>query len=188
MRSTIEDVNYFNDRRVRVRDRGPWYISTGCPSGSSTEGHPTHVAVQVPTADYRWLVDHGYDADEGPVRPDDEDRVYVPFRVVAFPCRWVECPTCDGRGHHVNPSIDAGGLTRSDFDEDPDFEEGYFGGRYDVTCYECRGRRVVPTVDVHALAPEERRDYETWAAWRGELAGDEAAYRAERMAEMRMGY
>ena len=53
------------------------------------------------------------------------------------------CPTCDGNGTHVNPSIDAHGLSREDFDGDPDFEESYFAGDYDVSCAECGGQRVV---------------------------------------------
>lgn len=54
------------------------------------------------------------------------------------------CPTCEGRGSHVNPSIDSQGLSAEDFDEDPDFREDYFSGAYDVPCAECRGNRVVP--------------------------------------------
>lgn len=57
------------------------------------------------------------------------------------------CPTCEGRGTHVNPSIDDNGISAEDFDEDPDFREGYFQGRYDVPCYECGGLRVVPVPD-----------------------------------------
>ena len=39
----------------------------------------------------------------------------------------------------VNPSIDAGGLSYDDFCDDPDFEEAYFSGRFDVTCSACNG-------------------------------------------------
>lgn len=56
------------------------------------------------------------------------------------------CDTCEGKGRHVNPSIDCDGLTFEDFAEDPDFAEKYFGGAYDVPCYECSGRRVVPVL------------------------------------------
>ncbi len=61
------------------------------------------------------------------------------------------CPTCHGRGHHVNPSIDAHGLTSEDFAEDPDFAEAYFSGFYDETCRECNGKRVVPMPDERYL-------------------------------------
>lgn len=60
-------------------------------------------------------------------------------------CRYEVCGTCNGTGSHVNPSIDSGGLTYDDLYEDPDFAEGYFGGMFDVPCYECHGNRVVPT-------------------------------------------
>lgn len=53
------------------------------------------------------------------------------------------CPRCEGRGKIVNPSIDGHGLSQEDFDQDPDFEEAYFAGRYDIACTECRGLRVV---------------------------------------------
>jgi hypothetical protein len=59
---------------------------------------------------------------------------------------WEVCPTCDGRGSHVNPSIDAHGLTAEDFDADPDFAQDYLSGKYDVACAECGGERVVPVV------------------------------------------
>lgn len=57
------------------------------------------------------------------------------------------CGTCNGRGSYVNPSIDSHGLSREDFDDDPDFAEDYFRGVYDVACNECGGARVVPAID-----------------------------------------
>jgi hypothetical protein len=60
------------------------------------------------------------------------------------PYRFEVCPTCDGHGVHVNPGIDCNGLTARDFEEDPDFQDEYLSGRYDVACYGCGGRRVVP--------------------------------------------
>lgn len=57
------------------------------------------------------------------------------------------CPTCSGKGSHVNPSIDSNGLSAEDFYEDPDFRHDYCSGMYDVTCYECKGERVVPAMD-----------------------------------------
>jgi len=57
---------------------------------------------------------------------------------------WGVCQTCNGRGHHVNPSIDAGGLTAEDFAADPGFERDYRRGLFDVACAECKGQRVVP--------------------------------------------
>jgi hypothetical protein len=59
-------------------------------------------------------------------------------------CKYVVCEVCNGKGSHVNPSIDSHGLSREDFDEDPDFRENYFSGMYDVPCNECKGSRVLP--------------------------------------------
>ena len=67
------------------------------------------------------------------------------------------CDTCDGKGKHVNPSIDSNGLSREDFDNDPDFEEDYFNGFYDVDCNECHGKRVSPEVAWDKLSKENER-------------------------------
>lgn len=64
-----------------------------------------------------------------------------------LPTRYEVCPLCQGKGTHVNPGIDAHGLTAEDFYEDPDFAEDYFRGRYDQICNECHGERVVEVVD-----------------------------------------
>ena len=65
------------------------------------------------------------------------------------------CPRCNGEGKHVNPAIDSHGLSREDFDADPDFEEDYFSGVYDVECYECKGLRVVKVPDWMRLTTDE---------------------------------
>lgn len=58
--------------------------------------------------------------------------------------KFAVCPTCEGAGKHVNPSIDAHGIGADEFNEDPDFADAYFSGAYDVACVECKGLRVVP--------------------------------------------
>lgn len=63
------------------------------------------------------------------------------------PCKYEVCWRCEGKGTHVNPSIDGHGLTRDDFADDPDFAEAYFEGRYDITCQTCNGRNVLPHPD-----------------------------------------
>lgn len=65
-----------------------------------------------------------------------------------LPCKFEVCGHCRGKGTHCNPAIDGNGLTAEDFAEDPDFQEGYLEGRYDVTCEECHGERVVPEIDL----------------------------------------
>lgn len=119
--------------------------------------------------------------------PDLEDRVYIPYRTVCFPMVLVDCRTCRGTGRHVNPSIDAGGLTQSDFDEDPGFREDYFSGVYDVTCYECNGAKKMPRIDTENMCPEDLELYKKWRDWMDEKAREEAEWRAERAAEIRMG-
>lgn len=263
----IEDLNYYNDHRVRALEGRSWFIDC--------DGERKLVAVKVRTADWHWLNDQGYDPEDfdGGARPEEvgeyvaverdcrvcgghgtmlrhkewkgvtvrmdgssydrgweeyfqrdgaesfevvpcretysarclggketewqtfdaprlakgaEDRLYHPFRVVAFPCKMVDCPTCEGKGHHVNPSIDCGGLTADDF-ADQDFEEDYFSGVYDVTCYGCRGAKQVPSIDVDAMCQEDLAVYLEWRKWQDEVEAEEAAYHAERMAEIRMG-
>ena len=93
------------------------------------------------------------------------------------------CPLCEGKGKHVNPSIDSCGLSREDFDNDPQFEEDYFSGRYDVQCYECKGERVIATPDLDRLNPDQKR---WWAAVEEDIE-DDARYDAMCEAERRMG-
>lgn len=66
---------------------------------------------------------------------------------VEFPMKFEVCPLCHGKGKHVNPSIDAHGISREEFADDPDFMEDYLSGYYDVDCYECDGHNVVPEID-----------------------------------------
>jgi hypothetical protein len=57
--------------------------------------------------------------------------------------KYIVCPVCRGEGTTVNPDIDSNGLTRDDFDNDPDFAEDYLSGVYDIQCRACDGQRVV---------------------------------------------
>jgi hypothetical protein len=66
--------------------------------------------------------------------------------------RFIVCTVCEGRGTTVDPSIDANGLTREDFDEDPDFAEDYRSGAFDIECRACNGLRVVTKARVEELA------------------------------------
>lgn len=68
-----------------------------------------------------------------------------------FPAVFKVCPRCEGTGTHTNPNIDGNGITQSELSEilhdDPDFLDDYVGGVYDITCQECKGKRVVERVD-----------------------------------------
>ena len=63
-----------------------------------------------------------------------------------FPADLEVCYTCEGKGTHVNPRIDAGGLTREDFYDDPEFRDEYRAGFYDVVCNTCKGDRKLPEI------------------------------------------
>lgn len=64
------------------------------------------------------------------------------------------CTTCQGRGTHVSPSIDSGGITASEWaewsHEDQDY---YMSGAYDVTCSQCHGKRVMQTLEYETNNP-----------------------------------
>jgi hypothetical protein len=82
--------------------------------------------------------------------------------------RFDVCGTCEGRGAHVNPSIDSHGLTAEDFADDPDFADDYRAGRYDVACHECAGARVTPVMDLDMNPAElvkavQDAEAESWA-------------------------
>jgi len=96
------------------------------------------------------------------------------------PITFEVCPICDGKGTHVNPSIDCDGLTREDFEDDPDFAEEYMAGRYDQQCNGCHGQRVVPVLN------EERVNPEVLALIKQQRK-DDAEYRAICRAERAMG-
>jgi RecJ-like exonuclease len=96
---------------------------------------------------------------------------------VSLPAHFEVCPTCEGKGTHVNRAIDGNGLTREDFDEDPDFAEGYFRGDYDVRCEKCRGTRVITVVD------RKRRQLRQHEDAQAAIARDDASERWLRMAE-----
>ena len=89
--------------------------------------------------------------------------------------KWIICPTCKGEGKHVNPSIDANGITSSEMNEDPEFMEDYFNGVYDIPCKECSGSgKVIETpefweeraqrADDRRLSALEDGDFESFSS------------------------
>ena len=93
------------------------------------------------------------------------------------------CITCRGRGVIVNPSIDGNGLSREDFEQDPDFMEEYMSGVYDIQCPECHGRNVSPEVPYDPkwenMSPQQRFFW-NWVK-------EEAQHAAEVAGEQRRG-
>tara|TARA_R110000772_G_C13310282_1_gene440314 strand:- start:40502 stop:40915 length:414 start_codon:yes stop_codon:yes gene_type:complete len=98
---------------------------------------------------------------------------------VKLPTKFEVCDLCEGRGKHVNPSIDCGGISAHMFD-DEDFAENYNAGQYDIPCNRCEGLRVVQAVDWDAMPKEQAAEYEAQLK-------EEADSRAENLAELRMG-
>jgi hypothetical protein len=100
-------------------------------------------------------------------------------RDVHLHLKWEVCSTCGGKGTHVNPSIDANGLTSDDFASDPEFRSEYFSGTYDVQCYGCSGRTTVLVVDREHTAAEDLSFFDGYerSFWDG-IACSEAERRA----------
>ena len=99
---------------------------------------------------------------------------------IDLPTKWMVCVVCNGKGTHVNPSIDCCGISADDFAEDSDFAESYMRGDYDQPCNRCGGRTTIQAVDWDALSDEQRKQYEQQLC-------DEAGCEAEHLAEIRMG-
>jgi hypothetical protein len=108
---------------------------------------------------------------------DDEDEE----RELKLPAVFEVCDLCGGRGKHVNPGVDAGGISQEDFYDDPDFAEDYFGGMYDVPCYRCGGKNVEPVVDMAQLSRDQQ------ALW-NKIQSDREYEARERAAELEYGY
>jgi len=76
---------------------------------------------------------------------------------VEVPVKFEVCSTCEGKGRHVNPSIDAHGICEDEWGSwSHEERETYLNGGYDVICYECSGKRVVPVPDQLRLTEEHR--------------------------------
>lgn len=115
------------------------------------------------------LFDHEVEQDDGSMLETTTE----------FPAHAEVCSRCNGKGKHDHPAF-ANGITGSEWSEwDQDEREGYMSGRYDVTCEECNGKRVV-------LALSLEWDDPALATYR-EWCEQEQASRLERDAERRMG-
>lgn len=83
---------------------------------------------------------------------DTEDDLQVWYKF-----KYETCDTCDGKGYHVNPSVDCNGLTYEDL-YDGGYAEDYFGGVYNVACYKCQGQRVMPVRFGKPIHREQEED------------------------------
>lgn len=118
------------------------------------------------------------------VDTDEDSPTYDEEITLEFPAEYQVCSLCHGQGKHVNPSIDAHGISAEEFYDDPDFAEDYLSGTYDVECYRCHGLRVQPEIVAEKeLSEEQRKNLRRLEEYQRE----EAAYRAECEMERRMG-
>ncbi len=113
--------------------------------------------------------------DEGEEVPADSNQIEF---YISVGCKFEVCQTCEGRGSHVNPSIDDNGITQSEWAEwDEDERETYRSGGYDVTCYECGGQRVVEVPDLEHASEAVKLHVERMDRESAEAAAEEAADR-----------
>jgi hypothetical protein len=158
---SIDDLNYYNDPRVIAGEKGSRLFEIVTKNDAMT-GH--------------YLIGDDEFAEE--IGAKWSDKAFEFYVEVAL--HYEVCPTCEGKGHHVNPSIDANGLTASDFEDDPDFRREYMSGTYDVQCYGCKGLRVVPEIDWDKVNPKVREIIE-------KIEKADAEYAAISRAERAMG-
>lgn len=97
--------------------------------------------------------------------------VEATFMNATIPGGLIVCPICEGKGKYVNPSIDSHGISAEEFEEDPDFDESYFRGDYDIICTCCDGRNVVDKLR-YAKYLARLADYREMLAEQGERYGD----------------
>ncbi len=124
----IENLNYWNDPRVRASLKTPAYKVLS--SSNKT------MRIQLADSLLESLV-----IEE--IFSEDHDGI------LECPTKYEVCGMCQGSGSVADLNIDCGGLhfdPRSP-DYDPDFEEDYKNGVYDKQCPRCGGHRVVPRVE-----------------------------------------
>jgi hypothetical protein len=153
---TLDDLNYMNDPRVLNADemRAVWERFN----------------------EDRMTITFSLFSDEEEEEEEEEEEVEL-----ELPARFAVCPTCSGRGTHVNPSIDAGGYAPDEDDYDDETgEDRYTRGDYNVTCWTCDGKRVVPELHRDLVDPKLLARVDAW-----EAAEDD--FRALQLAERRAG-
>jgi hypothetical protein len=139
MDMSMETRNYYSDRRVSEALRSHAYT---CDMKTMNRIRVNEDFVESLSEDHPKLAEKFTSA----CWDEDEDTYIIHIPVQAHVCY-----TCRGKGTAVNPSIDCGGISSDEFDEDPLFAEEYFSGLYDIKCPECRGLRVTGTPDFESI-------------------------------------
>jgi hypothetical protein len=150
----MEEFNFHRDSRtVAAMTSQPYKV---------LESNAAKTSVQLSESLLEGLIEDG-------ILPEDSDGIYE------LDTKYEVCDCCRGSGSVVNPAIDAGGISREQFEEDPQFEADYFDGKYDITCPECEGKRVVPEVEFPASI---RQEIASWMRAESDYAQTCAAERA----------
>jgi len=103
-----------------------------------------------------------------------------------FPAKYEVCGCCEGRGVTTfgYSSSNQIAFTESEWaEEDPEFREDYMAGRYDKSCPECNGERVVLEIDERKFNSIQTKLHKVWC----EHLESEYRYNEMCAAERRMG-
>jgi len=96
---------------------------------------------------------------------------------IMLPGRRIVCDECNGTGRVLCDSLRGVAFSRDEME--PDFEDAYFRGDYDVQCDVCHGNNVILVPDEDQLTKRQR------ILWQSHTAR-EAEYQAELAHERRM--
>ena len=135
----METMNYYSDRRVSEAMRTHAYSCN----------MQTLSSIQISEDFVEWLQEEHPQVAAKFISAcwDEDDEMFI----INIPVQVQVCSTCRGKGSTVNPSIDCGGISPYEFEEDPEFADGYFSGMYDIQCPECKGLRVTGHVDLNTM-------------------------------------
>lgn len=84
-----------------------------------------------------------------------------------LPAKWEICLACQGEGTELYGSLKGADVTDL-CNEDPDFEEEYHDGLYDVPCSCCHGEGKVLVVDESSLTTDQAKSYHAYCEYRAE--------------------
>lgn len=87
-----------------------------------------------------------------------------------LPRRWAICGECDGEG---KTSAHLGAFSMDELQEDPDFCNDYFAGRYDRACPACKGSGKVKEINLDRCTPEQLAAIQAEAEWNAERAAEQ---------------
>lgn len=106
-----------------------------------------------------------------------------------LPAKYEVCPTCLGKGTHVNPNIDGHGISQEEWEHEWDEEskEMYLYGGYDVQCRKCDGLRVILEIDEELIYNYGTDEQRKALQWHHKSLKEEADYRRMVAAEIAYG-